>query len=246
VPGSPVDNERSVGSSRGSRARLATLREGLRWQAKNGHCGSHDHGGAWRRNARGRLNRLDLGLIRKHWDSTVTHPEIGHIPLGMVGHFKQTVGEKKYVQPLAIKSKSGLEYRLWMYRMIEEYAFAGILKGPVFRRERKRGSDQVEQARVGDINVILHLALMRVQASRPHIISVETKVEEEYSASRSFKQGATAQARNMEIPTDVIQANNRWRQQERARGSTPNQSLLERYTDARASVPLLVKFSAGL
>ena len=72
------------------------------------------------------------------------------------------------------------------------------------------------------------------------------KIEDEYSASRSFKRGATAQARNMDIPQDVIQANNRWRQKERSRGSTPHMSLLERYTDAKASAPLLVKFSGGL
>jgi hypothetical protein len=71
-------------------------------------------------------------------------------------------------------------------------------------------------------------------------------VEDEYSASRSFKRGATAQARNMDIPRDVIEANNRWRQKERSRGLTPHMSLLERYTDAKASVPLLVKFSGGL
>jgi hypothetical protein len=99
---------------------------------------------------------------------------------------------------------------------------------------------------VGDINVLLHPALARVQARLPNLIGEGTKIEEEYSASRSFKRGATAQARNMDIPRDVIEANNRWRQKERSRGSTPHMSLLERYTDAKASVPLLVKFSAGL
>ena len=89
-------------------------------------------------------------------------------------------------------------------------------------------------------------ALARVQARLPNLIEESAKVEEEYSASHSFKRGATAQARNMEIPKDVIEVNNRWRQKERARGSTPHMSLLERYTDARASAQLLVKFSAGL
>ena len=76
---------------------------------------------------------------------------------------------------------------------------------------------------------ILHPALARVQARLPSLIGENSKVEDEYSASRSFKRGATAQARNMEIPReDVIEANNRWRQKERARGSTPHMNLLER------------------
>jgi hypothetical protein len=192
------------------------------------------------------LNRLDIGIIRKHWKEAINHQEMAHVPLGMVGRFKRTVGEKMYIQPLAIKSKSGLEYRLWMFRMLSQYAAVGIASGPVFRRSARRQTDKVERARVGDINLILHPALARVQARQPNLIGEDTKVEEEYSASRSFKRGATAQARNMDIPKDVIEANNRWRQKERSRGSTPHMSLLERYTDAKASVPLLVKFSAGL
>lgn len=104
----------------------------------------------------------------------------------------------------------------------------------------------MERARVGDINLLLHPALLKIQARLPALIEATTKVEEEYSASRSFKRGATAQARNMGIAVDVIEANNRWRQKERARGSTPHMSLLDRYSDARASVPLLIKFSGGL
>jgi hypothetical protein len=192
------------------------------------------------------LNRLDIGIIHKHWMEAVNHPEVAHVPLGMVGRFKRTIGKKLYIQPLALRSKSGLEYRLWMYRMLCEYALVGIDSGPVFRRSRRRPTDKVERARVGDINLLLHPALIRVQARLPNLIDEATKVDEEYSVSRSFKRGATAQARNMDIPRDVIKANNRWRQKEKSRGSTPHMSLLERYTDAKASVPLLVKFSAGL
>jgi hypothetical protein len=61
------------------------------------------------------LNRLDIGIIRKHWTEAVNHPKIAHVPLGMVGRFKRTVGEKMYIQPLTLRSKSGLEYGLWMY-----------------------------------------------------------------------------------------------------------------------------------
>jgi hypothetical protein len=71
-------------------------------------------------------------------------------------------------------------------------------------------------------------------------------VEEEYSSSRSFKRGATSQARNMEIPEDVITTNNWWRKEERARGLAPHMALLERYVDGKAVMPLLVRFSKKL
>jgi hypothetical protein len=137
--------------------------------------------------------------------------------------------------------------RLWMFRMLTEYAKAGITGGPVFRRHQTRKNDKVERAHVGDINLLLHPLLLRLQETDSGIIGHDVKVEDKYSVSScSLRRGATTQARNMEIPTDVIEANNRWKQKERARGSTPHMSLLERYTDAQASVPLLVRFSSGL
>ena len=93
------------------------------------------------------------------------HVDVAHVPLGMIGSFKRTVGLQMYIQPLAIRSKSGLEYRLWLHRMLTEYNSIGIVAGPVFRRAKTRAADQVERASVGDINLLLHPALLRVQSN---------------------------------------------------------------------------------
>jgi hypothetical protein len=37
--------------------------------------------------------RIDIGVIRKHWQEALKHPEEPHIPLAMAGRFKRTVGE---------------------------------------------------------------------------------------------------------------------------------------------------------
>jgi hypothetical protein len=154
-----------------------------------------------------------------------------------------------YVQPLAVVSASGLQYRLWMHRTLQEYAKVGVVNGPIFRFGTKRkgmgaaGQTTFKRARVGDLNSVFIPLLLRVQEKYPETIGPEVRVEEEYSAGRSFKRGATSQARIMEIPQDVIAANNRWRKEERARGSTPHMALLERYADGKAMVPVLVRFS---
>jgi hypothetical protein len=74
--------------------------------------------------------RIDIGVIRKHWQEALRHPEEPHIPLAMAGQFKRTVGEKVYVQPLALESASGLQYRLWRHRALQEYGRAGVKQGP--------------------------------------------------------------------------------------------------------------------
>jgi hypothetical protein len=195
--------------------------------------------------------RVDLGVIRKHWKEACSHPDESHIPLGMVGRFKSQVVEKIYVQPLANESVSGLGYRLWMFWAIVSYAKFGITQGPMFRvtiKLKAGGANAAafKRAKVGDLDNIFHPVLIRAKGSFPEVIRLEVNVEEEYSVSRSLKRGATSQARNKEIPADVIEANNCWRKVERARGSTPHMALLERYADARAVTPLLVRFSREL
>jgi hypothetical protein len=151
-----------------------------------------------------------------------------------------------------VASASGLEYRLWLHCALQEYGRAGVLKGPMFRvapKKKGQADDGVKgfkRARVGDLDLVLRPLLERIQEKYPETIGAEVNVDEGYSASRSLKRGATSQARNKQIPADVIEANNRWRKQERARGSTPHMVLLERYADGKAVVPLLVRFSKEL
>ena len=45
---------------------------------------------------------VDIGLLRKHWIEATNH-EVKHIPIMLVGRFKQVNGVKKYYQPLAFK-----------------------------------------------------------------------------------------------------------------------------------------------
>jgi hypothetical protein len=86
----------------------------------------------------------------------------------------------------------------------------------------------------------------RVQKKYPNLILDEVVIADEYSAFRSFRRGATAEAQNAGIPKEVIEANNRWRKHARGGGITPGMSMMVRYTDAKASVPALVRFSEGM
>jgi hypothetical protein len=139
-----------------------------------------------------------------------------------------------------------------MYRTLQEYGRVGIFNGPVFRVKNKKrgnageGQGNFKRARVGDLNMVFRPLLLRVQEKHPDTIGADVNIEEEYSTSRSFKRGATSQARNMEVPADVIEANNWWRKEERARGSTPHIALLERYADGKAMIPVMVRFSKML
>jgi hypothetical protein len=189
--------------------------------------------------------RIDVGEMRNNWSEALTYPDMAHVPLMLAGRFKQEIGEKLFCQPLAVESKSGIKIAIWFHRVLETMARVGVQKGPLFRARGKTDRG-LKRATVGDLDPMLHKILKRVQSKWPSIIPDTVDVEEEYSIFRSLRRGATSEAQNAQIPREVIEANNRWRKRARSRGLTPGMSLMERYSDANASVPLLTSFSAEL
>lgn len=99
---------------------------------------------------------------------------------------------------------------------------------------------------MGDLEPMFHKVLSRVQARYSKVIPEDVDVNSEYSVFRSLRRGATAEAQNVGIPQHVIEANNRWRKHLRSKVLTPGMSMMEQYTDAKASVPSLVRFSSAL
>ena len=189
--------------------------------------------------------RMDLGAMRKHWNEAMNHPDAPHCPLMLAGRFKGEIGEKLFCQPLALESKSGINIRLWLYRVIEAYGVLGVRDGPMFRKAG-RAPGTIRRAQISDIDGMFHAVLMRVQTKWPNVIPDSVNVQEEYSAFRSIRRGSTSQAQNVRLPREVIEANQRWRKMMKARGLTPGMSMMERYSEARASVPTLIRYSGEL
>jgi len=187
--------------------------------------------------------QIDLGGLRKHWHEGTEHPRQEHVPLVLKGRFKQTVGEKLYFQPLAVKSNSGVEYKLWLQRAIGVYQLLGVTSGPLFRTVVKRTS-KVKRVTIADLDTLFHDVMKRVQVRHPNLLPKTVNVEEEMSVRRSLRRTFTTQAQNVQVPKEAIEANNRWRKHMKLRGVLPSMDMVERYSDAKASVEYLVRPSA--
>ena len=191
------------------------------------------------------IPQVDVGLLRKHWEEGVNCSSVSHVPLALAGRFKQTDGTfRLYIQPLAEKTSSGIEIRKWIERAIRELHVRKVTQGPLFRRVSKTG--KIQRALIGDLDHLFHGLWKRIKHQRPDILPETVKVEEEFSARRSFRRGATTTAQNRKLGPEVIEMNNRWRKHLRSRGVLPGMSMMERYTDAKASVEALIQFSEGL
>jgi hypothetical protein len=164
----------------------------------------------------------------------------------LAGRFKREIGEKLFCQPLAMESTSKVKIALWFFhRTLGVLVNMGIVSGPIFRVPGKKPGSY-KRATIGDLDPALHWILKRVQDRWPSVIPNTVNVAEEYSMFRSLRRGDTSAAQNAKIPKEVIEANNRWRKRARANGLTPGMSMMERYSDAKASVPTLTRFSKEL
>ncbi|KAL7574691.1 hypothetical protein ACA910_003034 [Epithemia clementina (nom. ined.)] len=117
----------------------------------------------------------------------------------------------------------------------------GVTTGPMFRVSTPSGA--VKRATISHLDSLFHDIMKRVQFHRPDLVAPEVKAEDEFSARRLLRRGATTEAQNRKIPAQVIEANNRWKKHIWANGILRSMSMWERYTDAKASVKALIQFS---
>jgi hypothetical protein len=168
----------------------------------------------------------------------------------LAGRFKRERGKKLFCQPLATVMKSGVDIPLWLFRTMSGLEKFGIPMGPIIRT-----GTGTKRASTADLDIRLHAVSTRVQKRWPILILDDKEITDQYSVYRSLRRGATAEAQNTRIPQEaqnaripqeVIKANNRWRKHARSRGLTPGMLMKEQYTNAKASVLFLIRFSVGM
>ena len=71
-------------------------------------------------------------------------------------------------------------------------------------------------------------------------------IREEYSINRSFRRGSSTTAQLMQVPTEVIELVNQWKNIQRAKGKRPSFSMIETYADIEILIPKMVQYSVLL
>ena len=182
------------------------------------------------------ISKADQGVMAEHFNQAVSRSEFPFVPLMMLGRFKRQVGEKKFFQPLVVKTRDGRDLCIWFTRLMNMQVAGGVCKGPLF------ANNAGKRMLIAEKDVLIHELLRLIQNRNPSMIPDDVKIEEEYSVFRSLRRGATSESRNAGIPGDVINANNRWRAFYRSKGINPNFSMMEHYSNVDVLAPTLIKF----
>ena len=167
------------------------------------------------------INRVDLGVTRKHWEEATRHVGHPNVPLMLTGKFKKQKGLKLFSQPLASVTRDGRKIELWFYQMMFVLKQVNITTGPMFVTSKGKAMS------IAEMDTYFIPTLLAVQRKFSHIIPDTFDVAEFYSVYRSLRRGATSKALNVRIPEAVINMNNKWRKemQNPMRGGDPEPFL---------------------
>jgi hypothetical protein len=85
--------------------------------------------------------------------------------------------------------------------------------------------------------------LQEIQRKHPELIAKSVNVFEDYGIRRSFRRGSDAEALNQGVDTVIINAMNRWRTVEEAKGKAPKLKMIAHYADLRLMLRALLQCS---
>jgi len=182
----------------------------------------------------------DLHGLIKYGEERLLAAGKEYVIIPLLGHFKNEIGDQHHLTPLIAVTKSGLRVKEWVDRLVEVRRSKGQVRGPAFA-DPGTGAIGMEWYE----REILE-RFQTVQQQRPDIIPPDVQVLEEYGLSRSFRRGATSEARARGTDKDDVDLTNRWRTFEGAKGKRPRLAMRDHYSNIRLLIPALIRFSENM
>jgi hypothetical protein len=168
--------------------------------------------------------------------------ENGHVVVPLMGRFKNETGERNLVLVLANKTKSGIAVRRWVDR------FTALLLG-----EGRGGTtgpalcdEEGFMLERWKLNAEYHAVMQKIQSSSDTLIAKDIEVDKKFNVYRSFRRGATTQAKEQGVSEATIAMNNRWRKVQLKQGGLPKLPMSQLYVEMSQALTSKLRFSKSL
>lgn len=190
----------------------------------------------------GLIGNLEQGRLQQ---GKATRPDrVGHVIIPLKGRFKGEKGERCHLLPLANVTKTGIEIRSAVELMVAVRREMNQVTCP-WAFVTSSGS-KMSFAQMNEI-VLERLELLKESDKETNYLGLEKfNIREDFSINRSFRRGSSTHAQNQKVPEPVINAQNRWRKVEAAKGRRAKFSMIENYSDIEHLIPTLVRYSEML
>jgi len=170
-----------------------------------------------------------------------SHPTYPHVMVKLMGRFKSETGERCHLKPLAWETNSGIAAGMWTERFMDKWVQAGgKRRGFAFSDAKGR------PRRYSDYDAEFVERVKEVQDTRPNLFPHGVNISDSYSLRRSPRRGSTSEAQNRNVPTEIVEMNNRWRKVEKAGTRAPSMTMRQHYMEIELMLPTLIKYSLKL
>lgn len=169
----------------------------------------------------------------------LTEEEIDRLPYVtacLLGKFKGETGERYHSIILASNTASGMEVRWWLEQVVMICGVEGRSTGYVFA-----GADG-SPPESSEYNALFRQYLRRIQFEGEESFPASEDISR-YGISRSLRKTAVTRASRAGVGAEIVEAINRWRTVENAKGSRPKHNMRNHYTDARALAPMTWRYA---
>ena len=161
-----------------------------------------------------------------------------HIHLALMGQLKGEHGVRQHLVAIASKTKSGINARWWIKKLVEMRELEGVTSGSAFGK----GVDSV--ATISEYDGVLRFFLKQIQAEAgSDLLDQNDDIDQNYSFFRTFRKTAENRARAAGLGEDVQNAMNRWKKIEASKGRRPRFNMIEHYSDARELMPVTWRYA---
>ena len=187
--------------------------------------------------------KLDLVSLKKHYSKGLTEGHKSpHVVIPLRGRFKGETGERCHLIPLASVTASNIKVRdsvgiLIKLRQQQNHNNPWAFIDSNGSKMTFATMNEIILERLEDVKDNDHSNCLGLR---------DLDIQEEFSINRSFRRGSSTHAQNMKIKEPVINAQNRWRKTEAAKGRKQNFSMVENYADIEQLVPTLIQYSVML
>ncbi len=169
--------------------------------------------------------------------------ETPYVLAPLLGRFKGETGERNVLLPFAAVTKSGIQVRVIIDRIVSIAIKEGRATGALSPALCHEGGTSISRT---ELNNEFISALERIQDEHHYLIAKNIDVAGTYNIYRSLRRGATSRATVVGLGTPDIEKNNRWRKFQNRSGTMPRLRMHDLYTDIKLSLKSYLLFSSAL
>ena len=169
--------------------------------------------------------------------------KIPYVLIPLLGRFKGETGERNVLLPFAAVTKSGIQVRVVVDRLLAVLAQEGRTTGELSPAFCHKGGKSISRT---ELNNEFIASLERIQDEYSYLIAKTIDVAGTYNIYRSLRRGATSRATVVGLGIQDIERNNRWRKFQNRSGTMPRLKMHDLYTDIKLALNSYLLFSSAL